>query len=207
MLVIDEGDCVLYELFYAFPVNGGQSWDAGSGARYDLNSYALRPDEWTSADAAGLPIFPGLVRYEEVQAGQIRHALRFTAENTQNAHVWPARHHAGQDDTDLPPMGQYFRLKASFDISGYPADMRVILQAMKTYGIILADNGSNWYVSGAPNESWDNNLLNETFDTLYGSDFEAVDVSSLMIDPHSGQTIYGIDFDEFVYLPTIQSHP
>ena len=188
ILMIDRDSCVLYELFYAYPVGGGAIWTAGSGAIFDLSSNALRPDTWTSADAAGLPIFPGLVRYEEVVAGEIRHALRFTVPETRKAHVWPARH----DASDLtggryPPMGQRFRLKASFDVSPFPAEVQVILRALKKYGMILADNGSPWFVSGVPNPSWDDDALH-TLHQVKGSDFEAVDVSSLMTDPDSAQT-------------------
>lgn len=154
---------------------------------FDLNSHALRPDGWTSADAAGLPILAGLVRYEEVQAGAINHAIRFTAPRTRRSYIWPARHQAGaSDDPALPPMGQRFRLKASFDISSFSPEVQVILTALKTYGMILADNGSSWYISGAPDERWNNDVLAE-LKTLQGSDFEAVDTSALMIDPDSGQ--------------------
>jgi hypothetical protein len=177
---------MLYELFSAFP-NGNGTWRAANGARYDLRSNALRPAGWTSADAAGLPIYAGLVRYDEVAAGVIRHAIRFTAPQTQAAYTWPARHEAS-DITDLtyPPMGQRFRLKTSFDTSGLSHQARVIAEAMKTYGIILADNGSPWYISGAPDARWDNDVLHE-LDIIEGSDFEAVDVSSLMADPNSGR--------------------
>jgi hypothetical protein len=147
---------MLYELFYSFP-NGDGSWSASSGAKYDLRSNALRPNGWTSADAAGLPIYPGLVLYDEVASGKIAHAIRFTAPQTQKAHVWPARHNASSiTNQSYPPMGQRFRLKQSFDISGYPQHVRVILQAFKDYGLILADNGSPWYISGAPDSRWDN---------------------------------------------------
>jgi hypothetical protein len=186
VLVVDRDDCVLYELFYAWPQSDG-SWEAGSGAIFDLNSHALRPAGWTSADAAGLPILPGLVRYDEVAAGEINHALRFTAPQTRRAYVWPARHYASsRTGTEYPPMGQRFRLKADFDISGFSPDVQVILQALKTYGMMLADNGSAWYLSGAPDERWDNDVLRE-LRQVHGSDFEAVDVSSLMVDPDSGQ--------------------
>jgi hypothetical protein len=186
VLVIDRDNCMLYELFDAWPQTD-DSWEAGSGAIFDLNSHALRPDGWTSADAAGLPILPGLARYDEVAAGQIRHALRFTAPQTRRAYVWPARHYASDlTGAQYPPMGQRFRLKADFDISGFSPDVQVILQALKTYGMILADNGSAWYISGAPDERWDNDALHELHD-VPGSAFEAVDVSSLMIDPDSGQ--------------------
>ncbi|MDJ0925251.1 MAG: hypothetical protein QNJ77_11870 [Acidimicrobiia bacterium] len=186
VLVIDRDACVLYELFYAFPQGDG-SWNAASGAEYDLKSNALRPDGWTSADAAGLPILPGLVTYEEVASGEIAHAIRFTAPQTQQAHVWPARHHASSlTGSQYPPMGQRFRLKADYDISGYSPEIRVILTAMKQYGLILADNGSSWFISGAPDPRWDNDMLHE-WDDIPGSAFEAVDVSALMVDPNSGQ--------------------
>jgi hypothetical protein len=186
ILMVDEDDCTLYELYYAYPQEDG-SWTAGSGAIFDLNSHALRPDSWTSADAAGLPILPGLVRYEEVAAGEIRHALRFTAPETRREYVWPARHFASSlTGEEYPPMGQRFRLRAEFDESGYSPEVQVILRALKRYGMMLADNGSAWYISGAPDERWNNDVLRE-LRQLSGSDFEAVDVSSLMIDPDSGQ--------------------
>jgi hypothetical protein len=150
-----------------------------------LNSNALRPETWTSADAAGLPILPGLVRYEEIAAGEIRHALRFTVEETAG-YIWPARHLTSDPQDGVPPMGARFRLKADYDISGFPPAIQVILQAMKTYGIILADNGSNWYVSGAPDERWDNDMLHLP-DVLTGDDFEAVDTSVLIVDVNSGE--------------------
>jgi hypothetical protein len=192
VLVLDRDACVLYELFYAWPQADG-SWAAGSGAIFDLGSHALRPDGWTSADAAGLPILPGLVRYDEVERldgepREIRHALRFTAPDTRRAYVWPARHYASTlTGTRYPPMGQRFRLKAGFDLSGFSPEVQVILRALQTYGMILADNGSPWYLSGAPDERWDNDVLRE-LRQVYGSDFEAVDVSSLMVDANSGQT-------------------
>jgi hypothetical protein len=186
VLVVDRDNCLLYELYRAFLQADG-SWNADSGAKYDLRSNALRPAGWTSADAAGLPIFPGLVRFDEVEAGEINHAIRFTVPETRRAYVWPARHFASSsDDPALPPMGQRFRLKAGVDISGYSAPVQVILRAMKKYGLILADNGSAWYISGAPDERWDNDMLHE-MDNIHGSDFEAVDASSLMIDPESGR--------------------
>lgn len=186
VLVVDKDACILYELFYAYPQQDG-SWTASSGTVFNLKDYALRPEGWTSADAAGLPILPGLVRYEEVAADEIAHAIRFTAPQTRRAYVWPARHQASSlTDERYPPLGQRFRLKATFDISGFSPEIQVILQAMKTYGIILADNGSSWYLSGAPDERWDNDVLRE-LKQLTGSDFEAVDVSSLMIDKNSGK--------------------
>jgi len=186
VLVVDTGHCKLYEMFDSVAVNGGTSWTAGSGAVFDLGSNALRPSTWTSADAAGLPILPGLVRRDEVVAGAINHAIRFTAPQTANRFVWPARHQAGSSGSGLPPMGERFRLKASFDISTYPADDRVILTALQKYGMILADNGSSWYLSGAPDPAWDNNVLH-LLGNIQGSSFEAVDESSLMVDPNSAQ--------------------
>jgi hypothetical protein len=199
VLVVDRDACTLYELFYAWPQPDG-SWQAGSGAVFDLSSHALRPDGWTSADAAGLPILPGLVRYDEVAAGEIHHALRFTAPQTRRAYVWPARHYASDlTHTQYPPMGQRFRLKAGFDISGFSPHAQIILRALQKYGMILADNGSAWYISGAPDERWDNDVLHELHQ-VHGSDFEAVDVSALMLDPNSGQVR---SFDHHVYMPLI----
>ena len=181
-----QGECKLYELYRAFP-NGNGSWNINSGAIFDLNSHALRTAGYTSADAAGLPILPGLVRYEEVVAGEINHALRFTVPQTRRAHVWPARHDASDlTGSQYPPMGQRFRLRAEFNISGYSPHAQVILRALKKYGMILADNGSSWYISGAPHPNWDNDVLHE-LDDVIGSDFEAVNVSSLMVSPNSGQ--------------------
>jgi len=186
VLVVDRGHCMLYELYDAFPQPDG-SWQAGSGAIFNLKGYALRPAGWTSADAAGLPILPGLVRYEEVAAGEIQHALRFTAPQTRRAYVWPARHYASDlTGAQYPPMGQRFRLRADFDVSGFSSPVQVILRALKTYGMMLADNGAAWYVSGVPDERWDDDALHELHQ-VHGSDFEAVDVSSLMVDPDSGQ--------------------
>ena len=187
VLVLDQDNCVLYELYDAHPQTGG-SWNAGSGAIYHLDSQALRPAGWTSADAAGLPILPGLVRYDEVAAGEIRHAIRFTAPQTRNTYVWPARHYASsRTGAQYPPMGQRFRLKSDFDISSFSPEVQVILRALKKYGMILADNGSSWYLSGVPDERWDNDALHE-FGQIHGAAFEAVDESSLMVDPNSGQT-------------------
>ena len=190
ILMLDRDNCVLYELFYAYPQPKG-SWTAGSGAIFNLRSNALRPDTWTSADAAGLPILPGLVQYDEVASGEIRHAIRFTAPQTRRAYVWPARHHASSiTDPNYPPMGQRFRLRASFDISTYSPQVQVILRAMKKYGIILADNGgsgSQWFIGGAPDERWNNDTLRELH-RIVGNDMEAVDVTSLIIDPNSGQS-------------------
>ena len=186
VLVLDRDNCILYEMYAAYPQGDG-SWEADNGAVYDLASHDLRPDGWTSADAAGLPILPGLVRYDEVAAGEIRHAIRFTASQTQKAHLWPARHDASNlTGSNYPPMGLRLRLRADYDISGFSPEIQVILQAFKTYGLILADNGSSWYISGAPDENWNNDHLHE-MDVITGSDFEVVDVSSLMIDADSGQ--------------------
>jgi hypothetical protein len=187
ILALRNGDCRLFETWNTWPTPDG-SWYAGSGAIFDLTSNGLRPAGWTSADAAGLPILPGLVRYDEVVSGRIDHALRFTAPQTQRAYVWPARHYASSNtDPNLPPMGQRFRLRADFDISGFSATNQVILTALKEYGMILADNGSAWYLSGVPDERWNNDDLRALRNGVRGSDFQAVDVSSLMVHPDSGQ--------------------
>ncbi len=181
-LLLDKDACKLYELYALYPKGSG--WTAGSGAVWNLKSNALRPAGWTSADAAGLPIFPGLARYDEVARGAIDHALRFTASRTRKQYVYPARHYASSsDDPSLPPMGLRVRLKASVDISGYPKQARIVLQALKTYGMILADNGSNWYITGAPSPKWSNDDLH-SLGRVTGSMFEVVDTSSL---PHPGQ--------------------
>lgn len=181
VLVIDRDNWKLYELGYAFPINNGASWNANCGAIFDLNSNALRPARWTSADAAGLPIFPGLVRYDEVfEQGLIAHALRFTVQNSRRAYVHPARHWASSNTSpNLPPMGMRVRLKASFNISGFSPPMQVILRAMKTYGMMVADNGSNWYISGAPDPRWNDNELN-TLKTIKGSNFEVVQMGTIV---------------------------
>jgi hypothetical protein len=200
VLVLDKDHCILYELGSAYP-HGDGTWDANCGAIFDLHSNALRPATWTSADAAGLPILPGLVRYDEVASGAITHAIRFTAPQTQDTFVWPARHQAGGPGLQLPPMGQRFRLKATYPIGGFSHDTQVILQALKTYGMILADNGSPWYISGAPDDRWDNNVLHELHQ-VPGSEFEAVDESSLMSDPNSGRAGPPIVYNHFLYLPS-----
>ncbi len=187
ILMLDKDNCKLYELYDASKSAAG-AWSSGSGAIWDLNSHALRPADWTSADAAGLPILPGLIRYDEVASGEIRHAIRFTAASTAG-YIWPGRHLTSPPDlAHTPPMGARFRLKAGFDISGYPVSMQVILTAMKTYGLILADNGSDWYISGAPDQRWNNDVLH-LLDDITGNDFEAVDVSGWMVDPDSGQAL------------------
>jgi hypothetical protein len=184
-LIVDGDNCRLYELFSLYP--NGSGWRAGSGAIFDLRSNALRPAGWTSADAAGLPIAPTLVRYEEVAAGEIRHAIRITVPRSQRAYVWPARHLASSNaDVNLPPMGLRLRLKANVDVSRYPADAQVVLRALQRYGAIVADNGSPWYITGAPDERWNNDVL-RSLSGIKGTDFEAVDTASMVIDPNSGQ--------------------
>ncbi len=181
VLVIDRDNWKLYELYRAFPINNGASWNGDSGAVFDLNSNALRPAGWTSADAAGLPIFPGLVRYDEVfEQQEIKHAIRFTAQITRRAYVHPARHWASTNTSvDRPPMGMRVRLKASVDISGYSPRMQVILRALKKYGMILADNGSNWFISGAPDPRWNDSELN-TLKQIKGSNFEVVKMENIV---------------------------
>jgi len=184
LIVVDTDDCRLYELFAAKRLPGG-GWHAESAAHFDLRSNALRPDGWTSADAAGLPIFPGLVRYNEVASGQIRHAVRMTLPKTNDSYVWPGRHYASHlDGEQYPPMGQRFRLKASYDISSFDPMVQVILQALKTYGMMLADNGSAWFITGATDPRWDDNILSQ-LQRVTGADLEAVDVSSLETSPNS----------------------
>jgi Fibronectin type III domain len=173
VIVVQTGTCRLFELFNATR-NADESWNASSGAVFDLRSNRLRPDGWTSADAAGLPIFAGLVRYDEVAAGAIDHAIRFTVERTRRAYIHPATHCASSStDPSLPPMGLRLRLKAGFDISGFPRDDRVILTAMKRYGLIVADNGSNWFFTGAPDPRWSDDDL-DRLKAVPGSAFEAV---------------------------------
>lgn len=185
VIALDPSDCRDYELYDAVPSSGG-AWHAGSGAIFNLNSDALRPAGWTSADAAGLPILPGLARYDEYAAGGIDHALRITVPKTQAAYLWPARHDASSDtDPDLPPMGLRLRLKAGVDISGLPPEARAVAQALKTYGAIIADNGSAWYISGTQDQRWNNDQL-AALSSLTGADFEAVDTSSLQISASSG---------------------
>lgn len=181
VIVIDRDNWKLYELGRGFPLNGGASWNADCGAVFDLNSNALRPAGWTSADAAGLPIFPGLVRYDEVvELGELRHAIRFTAQVTRRAYVHPARHWASSDTSpNRPPMGMRVRLKASFDITGFSPRIQVILRGMKRYGLILADNGSNWFISGAPDRRWDDNELRQ-LKTIRGSNFEVVQMGTIV---------------------------
>jgi hypothetical protein len=191
VIVVDRSRCRLYELFDAHPPTceravrasprcpGGGRWHAGAGAIFNLRSNRLRPRGHTSADAAGLPILPGLARYGEVRRGRIDHALRFTASRTRRAFVYPARHFASElTDPNLPAMGQRLRLKRGFDISRFPRQSRIVLRALKRYGMILADNGSSWYVSGAPSRGWNNDDLH-SLHGVPGSAFEVVDSSRL----------------------------
>jgi hypothetical protein len=183
VIVVNRDTCLDYELFAAYPVAAGSRWRAGSGAIFNLRTDHLRPAGWTSADAAGLPILPGLARYDEVARGSIDHALRFTASETRRAYVYPARHFASSSSNPaLPPMGLRVRLKANVNIAGLPRQARIVAQALKRYGMILADNGSPWYVSGAPDRRWNNDALH-LLDRLTGRDFEVVDTRSL---PHPG---------------------
>lgn len=190
-LMIDRDTCTLYEL-YAAEWNGGNP-TAGSGAVFHLegpNANDLRPATWTSADAAGLPIFPGLVRWDEVRAGAIAHAIRFTVDCTSQRYLWPARHQAGSSDGRCPPMGARFRLKAGFDASAYSGDAKVILAAMKHYGLIVADNGSDWYFQGEVNSHWTNDLMDELKSIPAGA-FVAVDESGCRVSPDSAEFAYG----------------
>jgi hypothetical protein len=172
ILVVDKTNKILYELYRAFKVTDG--WEAEGGAKWDLTSNTLRPKYWTSADAAGLPIFPGLVKYEEIEAGEIKHAIRFTVPKTQKGFINPARHFASYNDNpDFPPMGLRLRLKANFDISGFSETNKIILRCMKKYGIIVADNGPSWFISGAPNSKWNDEDLHE-LTKVKGKDFEVV---------------------------------
>jgi hypothetical protein len=178
VLAIDRDRCKLYELFAARP--GTSRWSAASGAVFDLTSNALRPERWTSADAAGLPVFAGLVRHDEVSVGRIDHALRFTVSRTQRAYVHPATHWASSStDPNLPPMGLRLRLKAGFDVSSYTGQARVVLDALKKYGMIVADNGSNWYITGAADTRWNDTDLNQ-LKTVPGSAFEVVDTGEAL---------------------------
>jgi hypothetical protein len=177
VIIVDRDSCRLYELYALTRMAGG--WKAGSGAIWNLRSNQLRPAGWTSADAAGLPILPGLARYDEVARGGIDHALRFTVERTRRAYVYPARHFASDlTDPNLPPMGLRVRLRPDFDVSGFPPQARSILITLKRYGMIVADNGSSWFITGAPDPRWSNDDLH-TLERVKGSDFQVVDTSSL----------------------------
>jgi hypothetical protein len=195
LLVLDSDACRLYEAYSAYPQVDG-SWHAGSGAVYDLGSNFLRPLWWTSADAAGTPMLPGLVRYDELAAGDIRHAVEFTAPHTFQGFVWPARHFASSlTDPIYPPMGQRFRLKADLDISGFSPQVQVLLRALKKYGMILVDNGSPWFISGMPDERWNNDVFVNELRRVKGSDFEAVDGASLLVNGESGMALAAINTD------------
>jgi hypothetical protein len=183
-IVVTADTCELFETFDTHSTASG--WTAGSGAHWSLNSDALRPDGWTSADAAGLPILPGLLRWDEVAAGHVDHAIRFTTNATDASHLWPARHDASsRNDPSLPPMGARFRLKAGFDISHYSAQTQVVLRAMQTYGLVLADNGSPWFFQGAADTGWPDALISQ-LKTIPASAFEAVDTSGLRVSANSG---------------------
>ena len=182
-IIVDKDRCRLYEL-YATSVSNGR-WHAGSGAVWSLRKNALRPDGWTSADAAGLPILPGLLRWNEVKKNKIDHAIRFTVPETGRAYLWPARHQAGSTSSpDYPPMGARFRLAASYDASGLSPYAQNVVAAMKRYGLVLADNGSAWYFQGEQNAKWPERLI-EDLKTIPASAFTAVDTSGLMVDPDS----------------------
>lgn len=183
VLVVDRDNWKLYELFYAFPVDGGKRWTARSGAIFNLSSNKLRPAGWTSADAAGLPIFPGLVRYDEVfEQKEIRHAVRFTCRRTRRAYVPPATHWASRSkDPNLPPMGMRVRLKADYDIRGFPAAVQVILTGLKKYGMILSDNGGDFFITGAPDPRWDNEAL-VAIKRVKGKDLEVVKMENMVAD-------------------------
>jgi hypothetical protein len=187
-LMVNTDTCTLYELFDA-NWHGGNP-EAGSGATFDLGSNHLRPAGWTSADAAGLPILPGLVRYDEVAAGEIDHALRFTVDCTRRRYVWPARHQAGVADPSCPPMGARFRLRSGFRLGRFSAEAQVVLRAMKRYGMMVADNGSDWYVQGTTDERWTDVLLDQ-LKTVPASAFVTVDVSACKVSPASAAFLYG----------------
>lgn len=194
VLVVQRGVCELYEMYLATPQTS--SWHAYAGAHFDLLSNDLRPDGWTSTDAAGLPLLPLLARYDEVAAGEIRHALRFTVQRTRKAHIWPARHDASSNSSaSLPPMGLRLRLRADYPEAGLSQQAKVIVRALKRYGMFLADNGSNWYISGATDSRWNDDALRDLKD-IRGDDFEVVDESGLMVHPDSAEArIFGSGFD------------
>lgn len=182
ILIVDKDNCILYELYDAHP-NGDGTWHAGSGAIFDMKSNAMRPDGWTSADAAGLAILPGLVRYDEVASGSVNHVIRMTIPATAASYLWPASHQA-QRGTGGPPMGTRIRLKANADLSQVDPSVLPIAKALQSYGAIVADNGSAWYISGEPDDRWDNDAL-ATLSTIKGSAFEVVDESDQQVAPNS----------------------
>jgi hypothetical protein len=184
-IIVDKDKCKLYELYAASFGNG--HWHAGSGAVWSLKKNELRPDGWTSADAAGLPILPGLLRWNEVKKNRIDHAIRFTVPTTSESHLWPARHDAGSESSlDYPPMGARFRLAASYDASGLSPYAQNVVAAMKKYGLVLADNGSAWFFQGEQNAAWPDQLI-EDLKTIPASAFVAVDTASLQVSPNSAQ--------------------
>lgn len=184
-IVVDKGACKLYETWNTRVRRG--KWIAGSGAVWSLTSNRLRPDGWTSADAAGLPILPGLLRWNEVKAGNVDHAIRFTTDVTGKHYLWPARHHAGsRDSRAYPPMGARFRLRSGFSTAGFSAHARTVIEAMQTYGLVLADNGSPWYFQGEQNAAWPSRLVEELKE-IPASAFVAVDTSSLQVSPNSAE--------------------
>jgi hypothetical protein len=186
-IMVDRDNCMLYELYHA-DWNGGDP-TADQGSVFDLRSNDLRPDGWTSADGAGLPIFAGLLRRDEVASGDVDHAIRVSASQTDTSYLWPARHQVGaRSDPTLPPMGARFRLKSDFDISGFRPDTQAILRAMKEHGLIVADNGTDWFFTGTAEEGWENDMLDE-LKSIPAGQFEAVDASSLMADPDSGRVV------------------
>jgi hypothetical protein len=198
VLVIDKSNCMLYEVWQGSKDQTGSGWTASNGAKFDLTKNEYRPDSWTSADAAGLPIFPGLVRYEEAAAGAINHAVRFTAHNSQKGWIHPARHEAGGNDTHYPPMGLRVRMKANYDISNVTGKSKIILQALKKYGMILADNGSSWFISGTSNLLWDDNDLNQlkkipgsAFEVVYTGPIKTASSSIAITTPSAGATVTG----------------
>jgi hypothetical protein len=188
VLVVDRDNCLLYELYNAWK-QSDNSWQVYQSSKFDLRSNALRPASWTSADAAGLPIFAGLARYDEIVAGELKHALRFTVDGTNNSHVWPARHSTSYHySASKPPMGARFRLKTSYAIpANFSLPTKIILTALKKYGMIVADNGGNWFISGAPDPNWDDGTLVTELSQVIGSNLEAVDESAWMVDSNSGR--------------------
>ena len=189
-LMVNAETCTLFELYDAH-WSGGDP-DAGSGAVFDLGSNELRPAGWTSADAAGLPILPGLVRYDEVAAGEIDHAIRFTVDCTTRRYVWPARHQAGVSDRSCPPMGARFRLRSGFRLAGFTEDAKVVLRALQRYGMMVADNGSDWYFQGTTDERWTDDLLDQ-LKSVPASAFVAVDASGCKVSPDEAAFQYGPD--------------
>lgn len=186
VIIVQQGVCRLFEVFLLEKRPNG-AWHGSSGAAFNLRGNELRPDGWTSADAAGLPILPGLVRYDEIAAGVIRHALRFTVPRTRREYIWPARHYASNtEDAIYPPMGLRVRLKANYDISRFHPEVQVVLRALKQYGMMISDNGSPWFITGATDSRWNDETWAQ-LKQVKGNDLEVVDTSSLMISPNSAQ--------------------